>query len=90
MGIKLTIDESVFDYKKGKKIVTEVNGKTIGECLNYIIKRRPTLKKAIFDENGNLCLGILIKVNGSFVYSNHLITSVKDGDAVEVMKFTGG
>lgn len=89
MSIKLNIDESVLDYKK-RKILVDVIGKTVGECLDYIVKRRPTLKKAIFDENGNLCLGILIKVNSEFISSNHLITSVKDGDAIEIMKYTGG
>jgi len=89
VSIKLNIDESVLDYKK-RKILVDVIGKTVGECLDYIVKRRPTLKKAIFDENGNLCLGILIKVNSEFISSNHLITSVKDGDAIEIMKYTGG
>lgn len=88
MGIKLIIDKSEFDYRKGK-IVMEVTGKTIGECLNYAVKRRPTLKKAIFDGDGSLCSGNLVKVNGEFISSNHLVTSVKDGDGIEIVKFTG-
>jgi len=89
MSVKLNIDESVLDYRKGK-VVVEVSGNTIGECLDYIVKRRSTLKKAIFDENGNMCLGNLIRVNGAFIYSNALAKSVKDGDEIEIIKFTGG
>ena len=89
MSVKLNIDESVLDYRKGK-VVVEVSGNTVGECLDYIVKRRSTLKKAIFDENGNMCLGNLVRVNGAFIYSNALAKSVKDGDEIEIIKFTGG
>ena len=89
MSVKLNIDESVLDYRKGK-VVVEVSGNTVGECLDYIVKRRPTLKKAIFDENGNLCFDNLVKVNGEYIFSNHLAKSVKDGDEIEIIKFTGG
>ena len=89
MSVKLNIDESVLDYRKGK-VVVEVSGNTVGECLDYIVKRRPTLKKAIFDENGNLCFYNLVRVNGNFEYSNALAKSVKDGDKIEIIKFTGG
>jgi len=89
MSVKLNIDESVLDYRKGK-VVVEVSGNTVGECLDYIVKRRSTLKKAIFDENGNMCLGNLVRVNGEFIYSNALAKSVKDGDEIEIIKFTGG
>ena len=89
MSVKLNIDESVLDYRKGK-VVVEVSGNTVGECLDYIVKRRSTLKKAIFDENGNLCFDNLVRVNGEFIYSNALAKSVKDGDEIEIIKFTGG
>jgi hypothetical protein len=88
MSLNVNIDQSVFNYKKGK-IQIETNGKTIGEALNYSAKRRPGLKKAIFDESGNLCSSILIKVNGKFVFSNQLTTSVKDGETIEVLKNAG-
>ena len=88
MRITLTIDGSVLDYKK-EKVKVEVSGNTVGECLNRLAKRRPSLKKAIFDEKGGLGLGNLVKVNGEYISSNHLVKSVKDGDQIEIIKYTG-
>lgn len=90
MGIKLTIDESVFDYEKGKIVLEEGDGKTVGECLNYAVKQLPELQKAIFDESGNIGLGNFVKVNMEFIYPNPLVTLVKDGDTIEIVSFTGG
>jgi molybdopterin converting factor small subunit len=89
MGIRINIDKSVLSYGKGN-VVVEVSGNTIGECLNRLVKRRPALKKAIFDENGRLYADNLIKVNGEYISSNHLDKSVKDGDQIEIIKYTGG
>jgi molybdopterin converting factor small subunit len=89
MGIKINIDKYVLSYGKGNAVV-EVNGNTVGECLNRLVKRRPTLKKAIFDENDHLYVNNLLKVNGEYISSNHLVKSVKDGDQIEIIKFTGG
>ncbi len=88
MSVRLNIDESVLDYRK-VKLVVEVNGNTVGECLDYIVKRRSTLKKAIFDENGKMRLDNLVRVNGESIYSDALTKSVKDGDEIEIIKFTG-
>jgi molybdopterin converting factor small subunit len=89
MGIKINIDKSVLSYGKGN-VVVEVSGNTVGECLNRLVKRRPTLKKALFDENGRLYVNNLIKVNGEYISSNHLAKSVKDGDQIEMIKYTDG
>lgn len=89
MSIKLTIEDSVLGYGKGK-LIAEVNGNTVGECLDYIIKRQPSLRKALFDESGNLCYGNYVAVNGEISVSNVLAQSVKDEDAIKVFFFAGG
>ncbi len=70
--------------------MVEVSGNTVGECLDYIVERRSTLKKAIFDENGKMCPDNLVRVNGEFIFSNAAAKSVKDGDEIEIIRFTGG
>ncbi len=89
MSIKLNIDESILGDKK-EKVVVEVNGNTVGECLDYMVKRRTSLKKAIFQENGNLCFGNYVMVNGEIVVSEALAKPVKDGDEIEIFNYSGG
>ena len=88
MSVHLNIDESVFDHKRETTLI-QTQGKTIGENLNYAMRQTPALKDRIFDTSGNLWAGILLKLDGKFVYSNHLTTPVGDRDTIEVLKFTG-
>ena len=89
MSITLNIDESLFDHGEGK-VVVEVSGNTVRECLDYVVKRRPSLKKAIFDERGNIHYDNLVRVNEDYVSSDRLSKPVKDGDGIEIVKLTGG
>ena len=94
MSIKLNIDKSVLGDSEGD-VVAEVSGKTVGECLNYMVKQQPTLKKSIFDKNGNLYPDNLIRVNGKYVLSKDrkfipskaVAKSVKNGDEIEIIKW---
>lgn len=88
MRVNLTFDESVFNHKKRETIII-TRGKTVAEILDAGIKKRPVLESAIFDTNGDLSTGILIKLNGQFVHSNQLASLVKGGDTIEVLKFDG-
>ena len=88
MSITLSIDESVLDNKK-KKITTKVSGTTVGECLNCFVKVQAHLAQAIFDKNGRLNSGNLVKVNSKYISTNPLTKPVKDGDQIEIFKFTG-
>jgi hypothetical protein len=88
MSITLNIDESVFNNKK-KNLLIETKGKTTGENLNYSFKQNPVLKNLLFNEDGNLSSGIIIKINGKFVTANELMAPVKDGDTIEVLKYDG-
>jgi hypothetical protein len=88
VSIQLFIDDSVFDCKEARRVI-EVNGNTIGECLNQILKKQPSLTKLIFDENGAMPTNILFKVNAYYLFSNYLATPIKDGDQIEISKFAG-
>lgn len=89
MSIKLMIDGSVLDYKKGKE-TTEVNGNTIGECINYLVQKQASLKESIFDGNGKILMGNLISLNSQFIYPIDLTQAVKDGDEIAIFKFRSG
>ncbi len=88
MSIKLTIDESVFEYSEGTTEV-EVTGKTVGECLIRAVKSRSGLEKALFYE-GRIYPGNMVQLNGTLIYPDPLDVAVKDGDAVKIVRLTGG
>jgi hypothetical protein len=87
MRISFKIDRSVLDYKE--EVTIEVSGSTLGECFDYVMQQ-DSLKKALLDENGNLCPGsLIIKVNGEYVISDALTRSIKDGDIIEIFRCRG-
>ena len=89
MSIKLTFDESLFDYVE-ESLEMKVRGKTIGQCLDSAFKGKPALKKVVFHENGDLNYGIFIKVNEKFVYSDILTQAVKDADEIGIVYVASG
>ena len=90
MSIKIKIDNSVLVDGSEVNVAVEVKGHTVGECLAYAVKQQPTLKKAIFDDKGNLSFGNFVRVNGEFIISNPEAKLVKDGDEIGIIKLTGG
>ena len=70
--------------------VVEVNGSTVGECLNHLIKQLPGMKKQLFSRNDNLFENIIISVNGESAYPEQLAKPVKDGDKLDIIFIIGG
>ena len=77
-------------YQYNNKQVAEVNGRTIGECLDNLTKRFPDLKKLLFDENGNLYDYLCIYVNKLSASSNELAKPVKDEDEIHIIVLIEG
>ncbi|MFH1122438.1 MAG: hypothetical protein V1758_02145, partial [Pseudomonadota bacterium] len=54
MSIKLYLPDRLrFTIGKGKDLF-EVDGKTVGECLDDLVRLHPSMKKALFYECGGL------------------------------------
>ena len=70
--------------------VVEVNGSTVGGCLNHLVKQFPGIKKRLFSKKGNLFENIIISVNGESAYPEQLAKPVKDGDEIKIMLIIGG
>ena len=71
--------------------VADVKGKTVGECLENLIKKYPGIKKKLFDKKGNLLNVIEIYVNLESAYPNELAKKVSDGDEIYLTaKLAGG
>ena len=70
--------------------VAKVNGNTIGECLDELVKLFADMKKMLFTKNGKLHGYVGIYLNGEDAYPNELAKPVKDGDKLLVMYIIGG
>ncbi len=70
--------------------VVEVNGSTVGECLEHLRDKLP--KAEILDKDGRLFAGLEVQVNGEITYPEGLAKPVKDGDDINIVlsMFVGG
>jgi len=89
MGIKIIIPSYMKPFTNNLEVV-EVNGSTVGECLGYLVKQFPSMKKQLFSKNGELFEYIIILVNGESAYPEQLAKPVKDGDELNIVLIIGG
>ncbi len=89
MGVKLKVDKRFWGNPDNDYIVVEVAGNTVGECLNHLMKLQPTIKTAIFNEDGNLNFSTIILVNRKGIWGKKLAKPVKDGDEITLISLVG-
>ncbi len=68
----------------------EVNGRTVGECLESLEERFPGIKDYLFDRQGKLLriFGIYLDADG--IYPVELDTPIKDNDEIVILNFLMG
>ncbi len=89
MSVKIEIPSYLQPFTNNMEIV-EVNGNTVGECLDHLVKQCPDIRKMLFSKNGNLFEHIIISVNGENAYPEQLAKLVKDGDKLQAIFIIGG
>ena len=89
MGIKVHIHKTHRQYTNGLDVV-EAEGRTVGDCLNHMVREFPGIEKEIFDKKGNLRNIIEIYINLESAYPNELAKPVKDGDDMHITLILAG
>ncbi len=89
MSIKVDIPYFLQYLANGLE-VAEVNGSTVGGCLEHLIKQFPGIKQLLFDKSGKLDMFGDIYVNGESIYPEGLAKPVKDGDELYIVILVGG
>ena len=83
LSIELSLHRTHRRYTDGKEII-QVDGKTVGECLQDLFKKYPPLEKEIF-KSGKLNSLVEVYLNGESAYPNELIKPVEDGDKINLV-----
>ena len=69
----------------------EVEGATVGECLERLIEQFPPARKLLFDQSGELFGHIDIYINGLSTFPRELARPVHEGDKITMLYLiTGG
>ena len=89
MSIKIHIVPPIYSHANDT-VTTEVDGDTVGQCFDYLIKQFPGIEKDLFGEDGVLHGHINILVNKKNAYPEDLDKLINDGDEIYVVSILGG
>jgi molybdopterin converting factor small subunit len=89
MAVNVHIHTTHRQFTNGLEVVP-VEGKTVGECLNQLIRQFPGMEKALFAKKDKLQNIVEVYVNHTTAYPNELIKPVKDGDEIHLVIMLAG
>jgi len=89
MSVTINLHPNLLQFTNDQAIV-EVNGNTVGQCLDDLVKQFPQIKSWLFDKTGKLLNYIEIYVNQESSYPEELAKPVKDGDELHITLIIAG
>jgi hypothetical protein len=89
MSIQVTIPPSI-QYLLDNIKTVETEGKTVRECLHYMVKKYPQLKQDIFTGSNKLRKGLTIYKNGEKADLIDLDTALQEGDKLYILNVIFG
>jgi len=89
MSVKVHIHTTHRQFTNDLEVVA-VEGNTVGECLNRLVKQFPGMEKALFAKKDKLHNIVEIYVNHATAYPNELLKPVKDGDEIHLVIMLAG
>ena len=89
MSINVHIHKTHRQYTHGHEVV-EVDGKTVGNCLDDLSAKYPGIKNKLFDTKGRLRNIIEIYLNAESAFPDELLKPVNDGDEISITILLAG
>ena len=89
MPVKVHVHLTHRQFTNGLEVVA-VEGNTVGECLNHLIKQFPEMEKALFAKKDKLLNVVEVFLNHATAYPNELLKPVKDGDEIHLIVMLAG
>ena len=90
MSISVDIFYGLLTQLMGNPDSVEVNGTTVGECLNDLIRQYPGAERLLFNKQRQLPKSLYVYVNAESAYKVELTAPVKEGDKIIIVTFIGG
>ena len=84
MSVQIELS-SIFGRFTGNQLNIAVDGKTIKECLQDLVRQFPDLKKLLLNQEGNLQSTYEYFVNGESQYPRDMNKPLKDGDKLNIV-----
>jgi len=84
VSVKVNVHPALAHLTGGTEKV-EVNGSTVGQCLQALTAKFPEMKSWLFAKSGKLNNTIEIYVNSKSSYPEELAMPVKDGDELQII-----
>jgi len=89
VSIKINIHRTHRQFTNGLELV-ELDGNTVGACLNNLVRQFPDMEKVLFNKKGKLLNVIEIYVNLESAYPDELAKQVRDGDNIHITLMIAG
>jgi molybdopterin converting factor small subunit len=89
VSVKINIHPFLSQHTNNQDVV-EVNGSTVGQCLEQLVARFPELRQWLFEKDGKLNRLVEIYVNMESSYPEELAKPVKDGDELHIIIIISG
>lgn len=89
MSINISIHKTHRQFTDGLDTV-EVEGDSVGSCLDDLIRQFPGMGNALFDSKGKLLNAVEIYINLESAYPDELMKPVKDGDDIHITLMLAG
>lgn len=89
MSVTINLGPGLHRLTDGQTTVN-VEGATVGQCLDGLVKQFPGLKPRLFDKKGKLRNYIDIYVNQESAYPEELAKPVRDGDELHITLLIAG
>jgi|WetSurMetagenome_2_1015567.scaffolds.fasta_scaffold881365_1 molybdopterin converting factor small subunit len=74
----------------GNRNLVEVEGSTVGQCLDNLVKQFPDLKTVLFDAQGKLWPTIFVSINLNSPQSEPLTRTIAKKDELYVILIAAG
>lgn len=84
MSVEIELS-SIFARYSNNQLNIKVEGNTIGECLNDLVRQFPKLKKMLLNREGNLYNTYDVFINGESARPIEMTKPVKDGDKLNIV-----
>ncbi len=89
MSVKVNIPYFL-QYLTDGMAVAEVNGDTVGQCLDHLVEQFPDMRKELFNKHHKLLNYIDVYINGKSAYPEELVQPVKAGDELSIILIIAG